>query len=100
VEPVRPRGAMDGRCGSAAQAGRPGGDTAAVGPPLPEGSRVDPTWPYRSGRLGPDVLLSEHHAGVRLAARWRPAAGVRLRPLARPGAEAAVQPKPGALSLP
>ena len=100
AEPVRPRGAVDGRRGPAAQAGRPGRDAAAVRAALSEGARADPRRPHRQGRRGPDVVLSEHHAGLRLASRRRPAAGARLRPLARPRAEAALQPEPVALPLP
>ncbi len=67
ADPVRPRGAMDGRRRPAAQAGRPGRDAAAVGAALPEGPRADPRRPHRQGRRGPDVVLPQHHARLRLA---------------------------------
>ena len=46
--------------------------------------------PDRQGRRGPDVVLPQRHAGFRLASGRQPAARSRLRPLARPGPEAAV----------
>ena len=67
AEPVRPRGAVDGRRRPAARAGRPGRHAAAVGAALPEGPRADPRRAHRPGRRGPDVVLPQHHARLRLA---------------------------------
>ena len=40
---------------------------------ITSGSRADQGRSDRSGRGGPDVALPEHHARVRIAARWRTA---------------------------
>ena len=100
ADPVRPRGAVDGRRRPAAQPGRPGRHAAAIGASLPESARAGPRRPDRPGRRGPDVVLPQRHARLRLASRWRPAAGTRLRHVARSRPEAAVQPEPRDLPLP
>ena len=101
LSPVRPRGAVDGRRRPAAQAGRPGRHAAAVGPALPEGPRADPAaaTSARSSRFGCGHYRNVM-PGFGSPADGDAAAGTRLRPVARPRPEAAVQPQPVDLPLP
>ena len=64
-----PRRSVDGRRRPTAQAGRPGRYAATVRASLPEGSRAGPGRANRPGGRGPDVALSERHAGLRFARR-------------------------------
>ena len=86
--PVRPRRALDGRRGPAAQPRRPGRDAAAVGPALPEGARADPAAARsaRSSRCGCGPTATSCPASAR-PPDGRPPAGARLRHVARPGTQ-------------
>ena len=70
------------------------------------GSHIKDVVPlFRDGLRRQDLkraihVVPQHHAGLRQTGGLRSAAGTRLRPVARSGAGATVQPEPLSLSLP
>ena len=101
IEPQRRRGTGDDPRRAEDEPDHGRGHAAAVVAALPEGGRDRPLGAARQGHLGADLELREHQpGGVRPRLRLRRSPVRRLRPLARPCAQAAVQREPLPHALP